>query len=164
MGEKAFSPISPTRLRDPWLLVAAGLGTGCARKAPGTWGTLPGIPLAWGLHALPSAVGWGLLVLLALLGILICEVAGRRLGVSDHGGIVYDEIIGYAMAALLLPLNWLNLVLVFAAFRLFDIWKPWPIRWVDRQVPGGAGVMLDDVLAGLYAAAAVALLLWVLPV
>lgn len=159
MGEKAAAPIPLSRLRDPWLLVAAGFGTGCARHAPGTWGTLPGIPLAWALHSLPAVVAWPVLVALGLLGILICDVAGRRLGVSDHGGIVYDEIIGYALVALWLPFSLLNLLLAFLLFRLFDIWKPWPIRWADRRVPGGAGVMLDDVLAGIMAAVVLTLTL-----
>ncbi len=160
MGERAGGPIPLSALRDPWLLLATGLGSGCARHAPGTWGTLPGIALAWGLHGLAPALAWGLLLVLGLAGILICEVAGRRLGVSDHGGIVYDEIIGYAIVALLLPLTPLNLLLAFIAFRVFDIWKPWPIRWADRHVGGGLGVMLDDVLAGLLAAAVLLPILW----
>lgn len=150
-------PIPARALRDPLLLLATGLGTGLARRAPGTWGTLPGVALAWALHqllTLPRALA--VLVLLAVLGVPLCQYAGRRLGASDHGGIVYDEVVGYAVAALLLPFSWLNLLLVFLTFRLFDIWKPWPIGLADRRLHGGLGVMVDDLLAGL----AAALVLW----
>jgi phosphatidylglycerophosphatase A len=97
-----------------------------------------------------------------IAGCAICGASARRLGVHDHSGIVFDEIVGMLIAAA--PLLWAAagfewLVVAFALFRLFDIWKPWPIGWLDRRVGGGAGIMLDDVAAAIYAAALLTLLL-----
>ncbi len=152
--------------RDPVLWLAFGFGTGLAPKAPGTVGTLPGIALAaliGGLAgtAAPAVI---LLALLALipLGVWLCGEASRRLGVHDYGGIVFDEVVGVLIPFLVLPITPLNLLLAFLAFRLFDVWKPWPIRWLDRRVHGGLGIMVDDLLAGVFALAAVWVLLWIL--
>jgi len=158
------APVWPTWRdlgRDPVHLLAFGLGTGLLRPAPGTWGSLLGIPLFMGmllLGILPYSV-----VALALLavGCWICDVSARRLGVHDHPGIVFDEIVGMMLAAWPLALqgraDLLDVVAVFVAFRVFDIAKPWPIRWFDRHVHGGLGIMLDDALAGIAAAVAVAI-------
>lgn len=145
-------------LRDPVLLVATGFGSGLLRPAPGTWGTLAALPLIALLFWLPLLPAWILLGILTAVGIPLCTQAGERLGVSDHGGIVYDEIIGFALAALLVADGWLTLAACFLAFRFFDIVKPWPVSWADRALGRGLGVMVDDLLAALYAAAAVALL------
>jgi phosphatidylglycerophosphatase A len=121
--------------------------------APGTAGTLVAVPLFCVAAELPLA---GYLLLTALMfvaGIAICGAAARALGVHDHGGIVWDEITGYFVTMLAVPAHWVWVAVGFVLFRLFDIWKPWPIRWLDRRVSGGLGIMLDDVLAGLYAAA-----------
>ncbi len=147
-------------LRDPVLLLAFGFGSGLARRGPGTWGSLLGLPLAaaW-LHDLQ---GFALtLLVVTLVGIPICSHAARKMGVHDHSGIVWDEVAGQMLACL--PLFWrpeaVNLVaglgLAFVFFRLFDIAKPWPIKVIDRHVEGGLGIMLDDLLAGLAAAGCV---------
>ncbi|MEY8195315.1 MAG: phosphatidylglycerophosphatase A, partial [Cycloclasticus sp.] len=86
-------------------------------------------------------------------GIWICGQAAKELGVHDHGGIVWDEIAGYLLTMYWVDFSWQNVLLGFVLFRLFDILKPWPINWVDRRVGGGFGIMLDDLLAGLMAAA-----------
>ncbi|HSG89050.1 MAG TPA: phosphatidylglycerophosphatase A [Pseudomonadales bacterium] len=138
-------------LRDPVILLATGFGAGLLRPAPGTWGTLVGIPLAWVLSLLTLPIAAALLASLAILGIGLCGAAGRRLGVSDHGGIVWDEIVGLCVALLLLPFDAVTVVLAFLTFRLFDIVKPWPISWADRSLPGGVGVMVDDLIAGVFA-------------
>lgn len=131
-------------------LLAVGLGTGLAPVAPGTFGTLLGIPLVLALWPL-GPLAYALVVLaLALLGVWICERAGRRLGEGDHGAIVWDEIIGYAIGLWWITPTWPWLLAGFVVFRGFDILKPWPVSWADRRVGGGVGVMLDDVLAGLY--------------
>jgi phosphatidylglycerophosphatase A len=78
----------------------------------------------------------------------VCETVSRDLGAHDHGGIVFDEFVGYWTTMFLLPATWSWLLAGFAVFRLFDIWKPGPIRWCDRHVEGGFGIMLDDILAG----------------
>jgi len=87
-----------------------------------------------------------------IAGIGICAHAARRLGVHDHAGIVWDEIAGYLVTMIAAPTGWVWVVAGFVLFRLFDIAKPWPIRWLDRQVHGGLGIMLDDLLAGVFAA------------
>ncbi len=135
----------------PVPFLATGFGSGLSPKAPGTAGTLMAVPLGVALMLLP---GWQqlLIILLALLlGIYLCGRAARELGVHDHGGIVWDEFVGLWLTAWLLPAGWLWWLAAFALFRLFDIVKPWPIRWLDRHVHGGLGIMIDDVLAGVFA-------------
>lgn len=136
-----------------WLAVGGGLGL--MAKAPGTWGSLAGLPLALLLLALPALLAWPLLLLCAAGGIWICGRTATDWGVHDHGAIVWDEVVGYALTVLLasswLAIDPLQLLLAFVLFRLFDILKPWPIRYLDRQVHGGIGIMVDDLLAGLFA-------------
>lgn len=157
-------PLKPTPraiLTSPVHLLAFGLGTGLAPKAPGTFGTLLGLPLWWLLSGLNL---YGYLAVTAALfgfGCWLCGESARRLGEHDVPGIVFDEVVGFLItAAPLLPAFgesrfpiWAWLAAAFALFRLFDIWKPWPIRRLDAEVPGGFGIMLDDALAGIYGAA-----------
>nr|WP_232411016.1 phosphatidylglycerophosphatase A [Methylophilus sp. 5] len=138
-------------LSHPLHCLSFGLGTGLSPKAPGTVGTLLGFPLYWLLMHLPLAQQWLSLGVLFLLGIWCCEVTGRALGVSDHGAIVWDEVVAMAAVLITVPLTLAWGLAAFASFRLFDIWKPFPIGWVDRRVKGGLGVMLDDVLAAVMA-------------
>jgi len=93
---------------------------------------------------------WVLLVLLFLLGVKLCGDVSRKLGVHDHGGIVWDEMIGYWLSAAFIPLQWPWLLAAFLLFRFFDIVKPWPIRQLDKKVSGGFGIMIDDVVAALF--------------
>ncbi|KAB2317822.1 phosphatidylglycerophosphatase A [Betaproteobacteria bacterium SCN1] len=139
--------------RHPAHLIAFGFGTGLAPKAPGTAGTLLGLPLFWALAALTPDLSMRLALLAAafLLGIWVCARTGRALGVADHGGIVWDEIVAYALVLLFTPAGGLWIVLAFALFRLFDILKPWPIRFFDTRLKNGFGVMFDDLLAAGYA-------------
>lgn len=152
-------------LRDPQLLLAFGLGSGLSPMAPGTVGSLFALLLLWPLLQLPLLLYLLVLALGFALGCQVCAHASRRLQVADHSGIVIDEFIGLWLSAL--PLYaveaspWLEYALVFGLFRFFDILKPWPIRWFDRHVKGGFGVMLDDAVAALPAAAGVWLtLIW----
>lgn len=145
-------------LRDPVLLLAFGFGSGLAPKAPGTAGTLAAVPLYLLLTPL-SAVGYLAVVLVvALAGIWICGSASRKLGSHDHPGIVWDEFAGFLVTMIPASGSWISLVAGFVLFRLFDIWKPWPIRVADRNIGGGLGIMLDDLLAGIPAAVGVAVL------
>lgn len=138
-------------LRVPVHLLAFGFGAGLAPKAPGTWGTLVGVLLYLPLSGL-DLFGYTTVVLLAALaGVAICDGSSRRLGVHDHPGIVWDEIVGYWLTMLAAPPGWPPIVVGFALFRLFDIWKPWPIGWLDRRVGGGLGIMIDDLVAGVFA-------------
>lgn len=138
---------------DPVHLLAFGFGSGLAPFAPGTFGTLAAVPLYLLLAPLSLPLYLALVVVAFIAGIWICGKAGEDLGVHDHGGIVWDEFVGLWIALIAVPAGWLWIVAGFSLFRLFDIWKPWPIGWADRQVSGGLGVMLDDVIAGVYALA-----------
>lgn len=138
-------------LADVRHFFALGLGSGLAPKAPGTFGTLAAVPFYLLLLNLPV---WGYLlalVLAFLLGVWLCDVTARNLGVHDHPGIVWDEFVGYWLAMTAAPQGWLWVILGFVLFRLFDIAKPWPIRQADSRLGGGFGIMFDDVLAGIYA-------------
>ncbi len=141
--------------RNPIHFLAFGGGAGASKIAPGTCGTLVAIPLYILLQDLPVLMYIFVTVALFLLGIWLCRITTRDLGVHDHPGIVWDEIVGYLITMTAAPAGaesaWLWIVLGFALFRLFDIWKPWPINLLDRQVKGGFGIMIDDVVAGLYA-------------
>lgn len=148
------SPIRPSfidLLKQPVLLLAFGFGSGLAPRAPGTAGTLVGMVIHWLLVPMSTTAHMATLVLVAALGIPVCGSAARRLGVHDHPGIVWDEIAGYLLTMLFAPSGWTWMLAGFGMFRLFDILKPWPIRWLDRNVHGGLGIMLDDLAAGLAA-------------
>jgi len=140
-------------LVNPVQMLAFGFGSGLAKKAPGTMGTLAAIPMYYCLIQFFESWYLAVLVLTAVLGIWICGKAAKDIGVHDHGGIVWDEIVGYLLTMYWVPFSWQNVVLGFVFFRLFDILKPWPINWLDRHVSGGVGIMLDDVVAALMAAA-----------
>ena len=148
-------------LARPAHFLALGFGSGLLTPAPGTWGTLAALPLAALLLWLGISP-WALALLtlpLFLLGIWLCDVTGRALGVADSGHIVWDEIVAMLLVLALVPATPLWWAVAFAAFRLFDIVKPWPIRWLDRHVHGGFGVMLDDAVAALFATLLLRLLL-----
>ncbi|WP_324779249.1 phosphatidylglycerophosphatase A family protein [Thiobacillus sedimenti] len=146
----------------PAHLIAFGFGTGLAPKAPGTVGTLLGLPLYWLVAAAAPGTAARLTLLVAafLVGVWACARAGRALGVADHGGIVWDEIVAFALMLLFTPAGWAWTTAAFALFRLFDILKPWPIRLADRRLKNGFGVMFDDLLAAGYAIAAIKGLQW----
>ena len=144
---------SPTRLvfTNPAAFLAFGLGSGLSPWAPGTLGTLVAVPFAVMLKALSPAVYWAVLLAVFLLGIYLCDATARRLGQHDPGGIVWDEMVAYWLTVAFVPLHWAWLLAAFILFRVFDILKPWPIRRVENRFGGGLGIMLDDVVAALYA-------------
>lgn len=138
-------------LSDPVLFLAFGFGSGLAKKAPGTFGTLAAVPLYWVLAQTGTAFYSAITVIATVAGCWICGKAADKLGEHDFGGIVWDEVAGYLITMWFVPFNGMNLVLGFLLFRFFDILKPWPIKWADKKVQGGVGIMLDDVLAGIFA-------------
>ncbi|MBI5041544.1 MAG: phosphatidylglycerophosphatase A [Gammaproteobacteria bacterium] len=146
-------PISPTLLRDPGHLLALGFGSGLAPRAPGTFGTLVAVPVYLLCAQLPFMIYLLVVAAAFVLGVYLCGRTARALGVHDHPGIVWDEVVGYLLTMAWAPSGWSWVVLGFICFRLFDILKPWPIRVLDRSVHGGLGIMIDDVLAGVLAAA-----------
>ena len=138
-------------LCDPRLLLAYGFGFGLAPKAPGTFGTLVGIPLVVLIMHLPSLWAVAILSLLFAVGVPICRRGSEHLETDDPGAVVWDEIVGYGVAVVAIPFSLWAMVIAFMLFRMFDILKPWPIKWADSKVHGGLGIMLDDLLAGLLA-------------
>lgn len=138
--------------RDPVILLAFGFGSGLSPRAPGTAGTLAAVPLYLWFSQYPLPVYVAIVTVLTVVGVWICGIASTRLGVHDHPGIVWDEFAGYWLTMCAASGSWLSVVLGFLLFRLFDIWKPWPIRVVDKRVHGGLGIMLDDLLAAVPAA------------
>ena len=138
-------------LKNPLHLLSTGFGSGLAPYAPGTFGTLVAIPLY--LLVQPLSLGLYLLitVLAFVVGVYVCQKTATALGVHDHSGIVWDEIVGFFITMIAVPFDWKWILSGFVLFRFFDIVKPWPIRWIDTKVSGGIGIMLDDVVAGLFA-------------
>lgn len=149
-------------LAHPAHLIAFGFGSGLVPKAPGTAGTVLGLPLLWLIAAITPDLAGQLILLGAtfLLGVWACGRTGRALGVADHGGMVWDEIVAFALVLLFSPPGWRWIGLAFALFRLFDILKPWPIRYADQRLKNGFGVMFDDLLAAGYAIAIIKGLQW----
>ncbi|MEX2367357.1 MAG: phosphatidylglycerophosphatase A [Pseudohongiellaceae bacterium] len=136
---------------DPVHFLAFGLGSGAAPWAPGTFGTLAAVVLYLPLSRLSLEIYLLMLVLTFGIGIYLCEQTSRDLGEHDHGGIVWDEFVGFWITMLAAPPGWLWILLGFVLFRFFDIVKPFPIGIIDRRLGGGLGIMLDDALAGAYA-------------
>ena len=132
-----------------WL--AMGFGTGLAPKAPGTFGTLATLPLLVLTASQNFSIKLIILVVISLLGIWICGQSAKALGAHDHGSIVWDEIAGFYLTMLFVGWNWKTVLVGFALFRFFDIIKPWPIKYLDQHVHGGLGIMLDDLIAGVFA-------------
>lgn len=151
-------------LKNPVHWLATGFGAGLTPIAPGTLGTLVAVPLVWLLADLDLVAYLSLTAGLFIAGIWICGRTARDMGQHDHGGIVWDEIVGYLITMIAVPVTWYWLLLGFLLFRFFDIVKPWPIRWIDQRVAGGFGIMLDDLIAGVFAALLLHMFIWVLPV
>ena len=139
-------------LHDPVHWLPFGLGSGLLPVAPGTWGSLLAVGIFWALPPVPLLVMLPALAGAFVLGCVICGTSARRLGVHDHGGIVFDEIVGMLLVLCVTPRTPGWTLAAFLLFRFFDVAKPWPIREADHRIPGGLGIMLDDVLAAVYAA------------
>lgn len=153
-----------------WL--ACGFGSGLTPVAQGTFGSLAAL-LPWlALTRLPLMAYLLLLIIGFVIGVWACDIAGRLLGVSDHRSVVWDEFIGQWIALIPLlgfgatgvgGLHWWMLLAGFVLFRIFDVWKPWPISWLDQRMKGGLGVMIDDVVAGIFAALVLAAVMYAIP-
>lgn len=139
-------------VKDPTLFLAFGFGSGLSKAMPGTMGTLAAIPVYLALLQTGQIVYLLISLAIVVVGISICDRAAKKLDVHDFGGIVWDEIAGFLITMYGIAYSWQSLLAGFALFRLFDIVKPWPIKWLDRHVQGGFGIMLDDVVAGIFAA------------
>jgi phosphatidylglycerophosphatase A len=145
-----FSADPKIILKSPVHFLAFGFGSGLSPKAPGTIGTLVALPLVWALMHLSLIPYLCIVLMFSVLGVYLCGESARRLDAHDHPGIVFDEFVGMAITMIGMPLQFRWLLLGFAAFRCLDIGKPWPIREADRRLSGGLGIMLDDVIAGIF--------------
>jgi len=150
-------------LANPVHFLALGFGSGLAPKAPGTFGTLAALPLYWLMMDLSLTLFIAITAIITVVGFWICDKAANDMQVHDHGAIVWDEVAGMLITMIAAPVSLLSLVIGFALFRFFDILKPWPIKLLDRHVKGGFGIMIDDVLAGVFAAICLQLIHWQWP-
>ena len=148
-GQYKLTP--KTIMTNPTLFLAFGFGAGLIKRAPGTFGTIAALPLYLLFVQMPFVIYSALTMIVTLYGIKICQDASILLGEQDFKGIVWDEIAGYLITLWFVPFSWQSVGIGFLLFRFFDIVKPYPIKWVDQHVQGGLGVMLDDVLAGVFA-------------
>lgn len=141
----------PARLLlNPVHFLSLGFGSGLSPFAPGTAGTLVAIPVYWLMAPLTIEYYLGLVFIFFLAGIFLCGKTTRRLGSHDHSAIVWDEIVGYLITMLMIPFSLEWAIIGFFVFRLFDVWKPWPVSVMDKKIHGGFGIMLDDVAAAIY--------------
>ena len=156
--------MKPVKVEPNWFnpihLLAFGFGSGAAPKAPGTWGTLAAVLIYWPLSQLSPEHYLLMLLVTSVMGIYICGQTARDLGVHDHGSIVWDEFVGFWITMFAAPVGWVWVVVGFVLFRFFDIIKPWPISWIDKNITGGLGIMLDDVIAGVMAAGVLQGIAW----
>lgn len=146
--------IVKANLRNPIHFFAVGLGSGMSPIMPGTVGSLVAIPI-WlvTLAQLSLISNLIIIVIAAFLGFYLCDKTSKDMGVHDHKSIVWDEFVGMWITLLAIPyLSWQWVVIAFILFRIFDIIKPWPISWCDKNVKGGFGIMVDDLIAGVFAA------------
>ena len=151
MTDKSTKSTALFSLSNPIHFLALGFGSGLSPKAPGTFGTLAAIPVFLLLIQFSAIVYAIATLLVCITGIYICGKAAEDAGVHDHGAIVWDEIAGFLITMLLIPVTWQSIVVGFILFRIFDILKPWPISYIDKNIHGGFGIMFDDVVAGLLA-------------
>lgn len=152
--------ISPKLLRNPLHLLSLGFGSGLAPVAPGTFGTLAAIPFYLLLAQLTLPVYLAIILAGFALGVFLCGYTSDALGEHDHSGIVWDEFIGFWITMIAVPSSWPWILTGFVLFRFFDIVKPWPVSLADEKMKGGFGIMIDDVLAGIYALACVHIALY----
>jgi phosphatidylglycerophosphatase A len=156
----AGSGLRAMAMRDPMHWLATGFGAGLAPRAPGTMGTLVAVPLYLLLRGLETPYYTAIVAVLFFAGVAICGRTARALKAHDHPAIVFDEVVGFLVAMTAAPPGWVWLAAGFALFRFFDIVKPPPIGMLDRRVQGGFGIMLDDLVAGMFAAASLQGLAW----
>ena len=159
-SQQQSGPRSPSVFTNPVQFLAFGFGSGLMPRGPGTAGTLMAVPLFLLMADWQLPLYTAVVALAALLGIWICGTASRQLGVHDHGGIVWDEFVGYWITMWAVPVTWTWIVAGFVVFRIFDILKPWPISVLDKKVGGGFGIMIDDVVAGILGCLTLHIALW----
>jgi len=142
-------------------VISSAFGIGFLPAAPGTWASLATLPLGWLIAEAGGSLALaGAALIVCLIGVIASDLVVRRLGVQDPQAIVVDEVAGQLLTLSLAPLTWQGFLAAFLAFRVFDIVKPWPASWADRDLDGGLGVMMDDMFAGAYGALIVLAASW----
>lgn len=158
--KKTIPPLPEKIWQDPFYFLAFGLGSGTAPIAPGTFGTLMAIPFYLLLQHLPLIAYLFFVLIFIIVSIWICDRVSREMQVHDHPGICLDEFAGFFVTMISAPIGWYWIVVGFFLFRLFDIWKPWPIRYFDKKIQGGLGIVLDDVMAGVFSMIVMYVIAW----
>ena len=157
------APPAPASVwQKPTHFIAFGFGSGALPYAPGTFGTLMAIPFYLAFQTLPTSAYFWIVVAITIGSMWLCDRVSKEIGVHDHQGMCLDEIVGYLVTMIHAPHGFLWIVTGFILFRIFDIWKPWPIQLVDDKVHGGIGIILDDVLAGIYSFIIIQILSWII--
>lgn len=147
---KKHPPVPNEVWHDPLFFIGFGLGSGAMPFAPGTFGTLMAIPFYLLLRPLSLPLYLSVVVVFFILSSILCDYLSRRIHHHDHGGMCIDEFAGFFVTMINAPQGFWWIIVGFLLFRLFDIWKPWPIRFLDEHVHGGFGMVLDDIVAGIY--------------
>ena len=144
----------------PDYFLAMGLGAGLSPRAPGTAGSVVALLLFIPLSLLPLLLQLSIIGVGLVGGVYLCDRVATHMSVKDPSAIVWDEFIGMWISLLFVPLVWYWWILAFVMFRIFDVLKPWPVSWADRELEGGMGIMCDDVIAGVFALASTHLVIW----
>ena len=160
MRKYIVPPVPASVWQNPLHFIAFGFGSGAVPIAPGTFGTLLAIPFYLAIQSTSNTVYLLITLVVTLASIWICSRTSKEIGVHDHQGMCLDEFVGYIVTMYHAPHGWGWVLIGFLLFRLFDIWKPWPIRFIDERMTGGAGMILDDVLAGVYGCIVLQILVW----
>ena len=160
MNNSNLNPDLKFLFANPAHFFGLGFGSGLAPKAPGTFGTLMGLPLFWLMSNYSIATQLVIIAVLFVIGIYFCAKTGKALNVPDHGAIVWDEIVAIMLVLTFTPMVWQWWVVAFLVFRLFDIWKPYQICYFDAKLKNGFGVMFDDLLAALYSILSLKFIVW----
>ncbi len=158
-----LTPPTPDAVwRNPLYFIGFGLGSGAMPFAPGTFGTLMAIPFYILIHFLPFYFYLFFVLCFVIASAWLCDYLSKKIQIHDHPGMCIDEFAGFFVTMIAAPFSFAWILYGFILFRVFDIWKPWPIRWLDKNVPGGIGMVLDDVVAGLFAMAIIQLTIIIL--
>ncbi len=162
MRNYTVPPIPTTVWQKPLHFIAFGFGSGALPIAPGTFGTLVAVPFYLALRAFPVSIYIFLVILIALASMWICERVSKEIKIDDHQGMCLDEIVGFLVTMIGAPHNFIWIIVGFLLFRFFDIFKPWPINYIDTHVHGGIGMILDDVCAGIFSLIILKFLSWII--
>jgi phosphatidylglycerophosphatase A len=162
MRDYTVPPIPPTVWQKPSHFIAFGFGSGTIPIAPGTFGTLTAVPFYLALRTFPTSVYVMCVIVIMLGSMWLCQRVSDEINVADHQGMCLDEFVGFFVAMIGAPHGFFWIALGFILFRIFDIWKPWPIDYVDSHMHGGIGMILDDVCAGIYSLIIMKILTWII--